>query len=176
MDVGLLIVRLVVGGLLAAHGLQHLTTRLGGHGIAGNAEFLRSLGYRGARAMAWLHGIGEIAGGVMLALGLFTPLASAAIIAVMVNAAVAVHAPNGLWVQQNGYEYPLVLSTVAAGMALTGPGALAIDAWVGLDLADWGAAGIILGVVLGVAALAMRHRVHTQGPDAREHRDLRTAA
>ena len=164
VDLGLLLVRIVVGALLAAHGLQKLTGWFGGPGLAGNTGFLEGLGYRRPRQMAWLHGVGETAAGVLVVLGLLTPLASATIIAVMLNAAIAVHAPNGLWVQQGGYEYPLVLTAVAAGLALTGPGSIALDAWAGWEPnGPWGIAGIAFGILAGTAALATRRtRTHHQ--------------
>lgn len=174
IDVGLLLVRVVVGGLLAAHGLQKLTGWFQGPGIAGHAGLLETLGYRRPRQMAWLHGLSETAAGLMLALGVLTPLASAAIIAVMLNAAVAVHARNGLWVQQGGYEYPLVLSVAAASIAVAGPGAIALDAWAGWDLSGmWGAAGIGLGVVIGAAALATRRATSTAEPRSDDRRSQR---
>lgn len=169
VDLGLLVVRVVVGALLAAHGLQKLTGWFGGPGVAGHTDTLASLGYRRPRELAWLHGLSETAAGVLLVLGLLTPLASAATIAVMLNAAVAVHAPNGLWVQQGGYEYPLVLAAVAAGLALTGPGAIAIDTWAGWELTGtWAVGGIALGVLAGLLALVAR-RAPRQGeaPDGR---------
>ncbi|MDP9021963.1 MAG: DoxX family protein [Actinomycetota bacterium] len=114
----------------------------------------------------------ETAGGVLLAVGLLTPLAAAAILAVMLNAAVVVHARNGVWVQQGGYEYPLVLGAVSAGIALTGPDAFALDAIAGWDLTGaWAAAGIIGGLAVGAAVLALRQQPQPAGQDRSERHD-----
>lgn len=156
-DIGLFLIRAVVGALLAGHGLQKLIGWFGGPGVEGNAEFLRSLGYRPPRPLSRLHGLAETGAGILLIAGLLTPAAAAAVIAVMVQAAVAVHARNGLWVQDGGYEYPLVLAATAAGIALTGPGAWSLDAWLGWDLTGaWALAGIAAGLAIGVLGLATR--------------------
>lgn len=157
MDLGLLLVRVVVGGLLAAHGMRKLTGWFGGPGLDGNTAFLRQLGYRRPRGMAWLHGIAETAAGVLLVMGMLTPLAVAAVVAVMLNAAVAVHVRNGLWAQRGGYEYPLVLGVVAAGLALAGPGRFSVDAFAGWDVAGWWAlVSIAAGLLTGTMTLTAR--------------------
>lgn len=158
MDFGLAIVRVVVGLLIAGHGVQKLSTRLGGVGLDQHTAFLDSLGYRPARLMAVAHAAVELGAGLLLALGLATPLAGALIIAVMINAAVAVHAPNGLWAQNGGMEYPLVLAVLAAAFTLGGPGAYALDTILGVEAqAAWGLGALVVGVVVGAVALALRH-------------------
>src|SRR3954447_1725240 len=123
MDTGLLIVRVVVGLLLMGHGAQKLFGWFGGHGIEGTGGFFHSLGFRPGKVFATLGGMTEFFGGLMFALGLFTPLAAVAIIAMMFNAAASVHAKNGLWVTSGGAEYTIVIAAVAAAIAFTGPGA-----------------------------------------------------
>lgn len=154
LDVGLLLLRVVVGLLLVGHGLQKLTGWFGGPGREGNARFLASLGYRNTHGLTWVHGLAETIGGLLIAVGLLLPLAAAAVIAVMVNAAVAVHAPKGLWSQNGGYEYPLVLGVSSAALALTGGGRFALEALIGwAPTAEWSIAGIGAGVILGILAL-----------------------
>src|SRR3982751_2357225 len=116
------VLRALIGGLFIGHGTQKLFGWFGGHGIAGTGGFFESLGYRPGKPHATLAGLTEAGGGLLLALGLFTPLAAAALIGVMVNAIGAVHWPNGLWVTEGGVEYPLVLAAVACALAFTGPG------------------------------------------------------
>jgi putative oxidoreductase len=158
MDVGLLVIRLAIGLFLAAHGAQKLFGSFGGHGLAGTGGFLESLGYRPGRANAALAGLAELGGGLLLALGLLTPLGAAAAIGVMVNAMGSVHWRNGIWSAEGGVEYPLVLAAVAAGLACTGAGEVSIDHALGLDLAgsDWGILAILIGVGTGVVLLASR--------------------
>lgn len=165
-DMGVLLIRVVPGVLLAAHGLQKLAGWFGGPGLDGHSEVLRSLGYRRPRALAWVNGWAETAGGLLLAAGLLTPLAAAAVLAVMLNAAVAVHGRDGLWVQEGGYEYPLVLATLAAGVALSGPGAVAVDGLIGWDTTGaWAVAGIIGGLAVGLAVLVSRRRTEPARDD-----------
>lgn len=116
MDVGLLLLRLVVGGLFIGHGSQKLFGSFGGHGLEGTGSFMGKLGYRPGRPMAALAGFAELASGALLLLGFFTPFAAAGIIGVMFNAIISVHWRNGVWNQDGGIEYPLVLCTVAAAV------------------------------------------------------------
>ncbi len=158
METGLLLLRLVVGLLFIGHGTQKLYGWFDGGGPDGTAEMFGSVGYRKPGTMAMVAGTAEAGAGVLLVLGLFTPLAGAAIIGVMLNAAVAVHWSNGLWSSNGGYEYPLVNATAGAALAFTGPGVLSLDGALGLPLAGvgWGFAAILLGLLVGAGALTMR--------------------
>lgn len=125
---GLLLVRLVVGLLFAGHGAQKLFGWFGGYGPKGTGGWMESIGIRPGVAMAVLAGLMELIGGALLALGLFTPLAALLIVLAMVGAIAKVHLKNGLWVTNNGYEYPLVLLVVVIGIAMVGAGAYSLDA------------------------------------------------
>src|SRR5438045_1260896 len=83
------------------HGSQKLFGWFGGHGLEGTGGFLHSLGYRPGKPFAALGGATELVGGLCLALGLLTPLAAIAIIAMMFSAAMSVHIGNGLWITAN---------------------------------------------------------------------------
>jgi putative oxidoreductase len=160
LDVGLLVIRLLVGGLLVGHGLQKLTGRLRGDGLEGTAGFFAQLGYPSPRATAAAAGLTEVGVGALFAVGFALPLAAAGLIGVMLNAAIAVHAANGLWVQHGGYEYPLVLGGLGLALALSGPGRYALTAGVGVEVAGLAAGGVaaLAGVGGGLAALALRRR------------------
>ncbi|GAA3811614.1 DoxX family membrane protein [Streptomyces phyllanthi] len=125
-DLGLLLLRLGTGGVLAAHGTQKLFGWFGGHGIQGTSAFMESVGYEPGRASAVASGLAETGGGTLLALGLATPAAGAAAAGGMAGAA-AVHTPNGFFNQEGGYEYAATLGLAAAGLAITGPGKLSLD-------------------------------------------------
>jgi putative oxidoreductase len=157
MDLGLLIVRLVIGITLAAHGSQKLLGWFGGYGIAGTGSFFEQLGFRPGRLHAALAGIAETAGGLLLAAGLLTPLAAAALIGVMVVAAGSVHWGKGFFLP-NGFEYTLVLAAGALGVAFTGPGAISLDRSLGIGWSgsSWGLAALLLGVLGGAAELFAR--------------------
>jgi putative oxidoreductase len=159
MSAGLLILRLVCGGLFAVHGSQKLFGWFGEYGLSGTGTFLEGLGFRPGRLFAAADGLAEFGGGVLLVLGLFGPIAAAAIIAGMVVAILTVHMGNGLLAITNGVELPLLYIASALCLALTGPGPYSIDAALGLS-ATWTpfvTALVLLGGVLGgLAGLGMR--------------------
>src|SRR5262245_58606902 len=128
MDTGLLLARMVLGLLMAAHGSQKLFGWFGGYGLAGTGGFFESLGFKPGRFFAAAAGTTEVAGGLLLASGLLGPLGPALIISVMVVAIATVHWPHGLFAQNNGIEVPLLYAAVAAAIALTGNGAYSLDA------------------------------------------------
>lgn len=131
MDLGLLIIRLVVGLSFAGHGAQKLFGSFGGYGLKGTGGFFESIGIKPGVLMAFLAGAGELVGGLFFAAGLFTPFASALIVIPMLVAIFTVHGKNGYWITSNGFEYNLALIAIAVGVALTGPGAYALDALIG---------------------------------------------
>lgn len=158
MSVGLLLLRLVVGLLLVGHGTQKLFGWFGGGGLDGTARGFASLGYRPGRVMAMLGGMAETLGGLSLALGLLTPLGSAAIIGAMLNAILSVHLPKGVWNTKGGFEFPLTNAAVATAVAFTGPGRYSIDHAIGFEPGHVvsGSFALLLGVVVGMIVYASR--------------------
>jgi putative oxidoreductase len=130
ISIGLLIIRLVIGLLFVGHGAQKLFGWFGGYGIKGTGGWFESIGIKPGATMALLAGLTELIGGLLFTLGLLTPLAGIMIAGTMVMAIVKVHGPNGLWATENGYEYNLILIAVTIGVALTGPGQYALDAFL----------------------------------------------
>lgn len=128
MDVGLLLIRLVVGLLFVGHGAQKLFGWFGGYGLKGTGGWFDSIGMKPGVALALLAGLAEFVGGLLFVLGFLTPVAGILLAVTMLMAIVKVHAANGLWSTANGYEYNLTLIAVTVGIALIGPGAFAIDA------------------------------------------------
>jgi putative oxidoreductase len=161
MDTGLLLLRVVLGLLMMGHGSQKLFGWFGGHGLEGTGGAFHGMGYRPGKFWAAVAGASELGGGCLLALGLLTPLGAAAIIGTMFNAAMAVHAKNGVWITSGGFEYTLVIATGAATLAFTGPGAASLDAALGLDLSGvwWGIAAIVVALVVGAASDIRRRAV-----------------
>jgi len=123
MDLGLLIIRLVIGLLFVGHGAQKLFGWFGGYGLKGTGGWLDSIGVKPGVAMALVAGLGELVGGLLFATGVGFWAGAVLIAITMLVAIVKVHGQNGLWVTQNGYEYNLTLIAVAIGLALVGPGA-----------------------------------------------------
>ncbi|MFF2964020.1 DoxX family protein [Streptomyces sp. NPDC057963] len=158
MDTGLLVLRLVAGLLVAGHGVQKVSFRLGGEGLAGGTEEFRRDGFRGGRLTALAAGGGQVGAGLFLTAGLLTPAAAMAAAGVM-TVATTVKWRNGLWVQHDGYEYPFFLVVVAAVLALTGPGRWSADHALGL--APWpvwvSVAALVLGPVSGLLTRALLH-------------------
>ncbi len=115
------------GLLLAGHGAQKLFGLFGGDGLTATGAWFAATGYRPGKVYAVIAGASEILGGLGLTLGLFTPLAAAAVIGVMINAMATVTAAHGLWTQDGGMEYNLCIAVVALGIAAIGPGRLALD-------------------------------------------------
>jgi putative oxidoreductase len=130
IDLGLLVIRLVIGVLFIGHGAQKLFGWFGGHGLKGTGGWFESIGMKPGVTMALVAGLSELVGGILFALGLLTPLAAILIAATMFMAIVKVHGQNGLWATSNGYEYNLTLLAVAIGIALIGPGQYAVDAFL----------------------------------------------
>ena len=157
MDTGLLIARVVLGLLMAAHGAQKLFGWFGGYGLAGTGGFFEQLGFRPGRFFAATAGTTEVVGGLLVAAGLLGPLGPALIVSVMVVAIATVHWPHGLFAQNNGIETPLLYAAGAVALALTGPGAYSLDALLRLSWSGeiaWIA--LALGVLGGMANLAIR--------------------
>jgi putative oxidoreductase len=147
----LVLVRVVVGVVMIAHGYNHWR---GGGKIAGTARWFSGLGLRYGTLQAWASVVTEIGAGLMLILGLLTPLACAAVVAVMLVAGILAHRPNGFFVFKEGYEYVLVLAVVALSLAMLGPGRVSVDHAAGIEVAGWTGGAVALGVaVLAVAGL-----------------------
>ncbi len=154
ISLGLLVVRIVVGLLLAGHGAQKLFGWFGGHGFAGTTGFLQSRGFKPAGFWTLLGGLGEFGGGVLLALGFLSPLGAIAIFASMLMAVLKFHWTKGLWVTNGGFEYPLVLLLLSLVLGLVGPGSYSLDALFGIALPTalfW--LGIAASIVVDVVGL-----------------------
>lgn len=169
MAYGLLVLRVIVGLTLAAHGTQKLFGWWGGHGIRGTGGFFAGLRFRMPVAMAALAGLGESAG-VLFALGIVTPLAALLMASTMVVAVGSVHISKGLFVGNGGYEYNLVLATVAIAVAATGPGRFSLDRAFGWDdnLSGvwWGVGVLVASLVGGALVLALRTPAPPEVPAA----------
>ncbi|WP_075098017.1 DoxX family protein [Sandaracinus amylolyticus] len=122
--VALTLLRVVAGVTMAAHGWQKV------EGFDGWRDTVASMGVPAADVLAALAVAGELGGGIGLALGLLTPLSALGVLAVMIVATTAVHLPNGFFAQDGGFEYPLLMATVALFFLLRGPGPYSVDAMV----------------------------------------------
>ena len=144
MALGHTLFRVAVGGTFFAHGAQKLFGWFGGHGLEATAGAFDSMGLKPGKRTAVAAGASEAGGGLLLALGLLTPAASAALIGVMSQAVRTVHLEKGFFVTEGGYEYNLILGASAFMLADAGPGPISLDEKLGLRLS---------GPVVALAAL-----------------------
>jgi putative oxidoreductase len=158
MDFGLVVARLVFGITMSAHGAQKLFGWFGGYGISGTGQFFESIGFRPGRVLAAAAGLGEVAGGLLVALGLLGPVGPALMLSVMIVAS-SLHWKNGLFATANGVELPLLYSGAAVALAFTGYGTYSLDALFGLARVwtpDLIGTVVALGVFGGVGNLVVR--------------------
>ena len=149
MSYGLLLLRIVLGGIMAAHGAQKLFGWWGGPGMQGTAGMCTSFAYRFPFLMACGLASAEFGGGLALATGFLTPLGALAVTVVMLNAVYLIHWAKGFWASNGGYEFNLLIAGAAVALAAMGPGRFSIDRAIGWDDSITG-----LWWALGVAGVA----------------------
>jgi putative oxidoreductase len=162
LSAGLLIVRLVLGPAMIAHGAQKLFGWFGGYGLAGTSSFFEGMGFR----PGWLYvasaSLAEITSGVLITLGLLGPVGPALMISPMLVASLTVHKGKGFFAGGNGIEVPFLYGGGALALVFTGYGAFSLDALLGLErlAKPWlAAAAVSTGVLGGLLALALRQPV-----------------
>ncbi|MBC2641916.1 MULTISPECIES: DoxX family protein [unclassified Rhodococcus (in: high G+C Gram-positive bacteria)] len=158
-DFAMLLLRVGLGLTMAAHGYHKIF--LAGR-LSGNAKWFESLGMRPGHLHARVAAGTEIAAGLALVVGLFTSVAAAAFVALMLVAAWTVHRTKGFYVMTSGWEYTFVIATTAVCVAMLGAGQISIDQMLfGANPAD-GWAGLVLaagvGILAGVTQLLLFYR------------------
>ncbi|HET8632984.1 MAG TPA: DoxX family protein [Gemmatimonadales bacterium] len=159
LSAGLLIGRVVLGGLMMGHGAQKLLGWFGGYGLRATGGFFESLGFRPGHLFAAMAASTEMLSGLLLLLGLFTPVAAALMISVMIVAAGSVHWKGGVFAATNGIEVPLLYGVGALALALTGAGRFSLDALLGtvrLFTPTVTLLVLAVGIAGGLANLALR--------------------
>jgi putative oxidoreductase len=165
-DLGLLILRLVVGLTMAAHGAQKAFGWWSGPGQTGWRGAMLRMGFRPAELWAAVSTAAELIGGLMLAFGLLTPFGAAAIIAQSIVIIGRAHLSKGFWNVNGGFEYPLLVAGVAAAVVFTGPGLISVDAAIAFEAEPLvKAACLVGGLIGGLAAYTVPDATST---DARE--------
>jgi putative oxidoreductase len=154
-DLALLVLRVTVGAIFLAHGINHI---FGGGKIAGTGRWFESLGMRPGWMHAWTASLTEIGAGALLVGGLVTPVAAAGVVGVMLVAWITNHRGNGFFIFRpgEGWEYVMTLTMTGVVIAMLGPGQWSIDDAAGLlGLAGWTGLWIALGAGAGGAALLL---------------------
>lgn len=155
-DIGLLVLRLVLGVIFLGHGLQKLGWFEGG-GYASSIDsqklFLSFFGYSSTTFLAWVLTFTEVGAGLSLLFGVATPLGVAAAIGIMFQFFAGTQWDGGLFGNetQGGFEFTLSMAAAAAVLAFVGPGQFSIDHAIGwkLDGLRGGVAAVALAVVVG---------------------------
>jgi putative oxidoreductase len=153
VSAGLLILRVMVGIVMLAHGYNHIFR---GGRIPGTGRWFESLGMKPGVLHAWLASLTELAAGTMLVLGLLTPLAAAGVVGVMLVALITNHLKNGFFIFRpgEGYEYVLTLCMVGLAIGALGAGEFSIDDAIDLDWVGWTGLAIA-GIAGGGGALLL---------------------
>jgi putative oxidoreductase len=158
-DLGLLLLRAAVGTTLVAHGVQKAFGIWGGQGLDWFKNSLSDMGYQHADVLTYVAAGTQMAAGVLLVLGLFTPLAAAAALAYVINglaANVAAHHDAGYigFLLPGGYEYQILLTVALVAIILVGPGRYGFDAGRGWAVRPFfgSFAALLLGIGVGVGA------------------------
>jgi putative oxidoreductase len=149
---GLLASRLAIGLSYAAHGAQKAFGWFEGPGPEGAAGFMDSLGFRPGKQYATVASDGELAAGLMIALGLGGPIGPAIVLSGMIVAQTTVHAKNGFFAGKNGIELGLLYASAALAFASSGYGDLSLDHALGLDEKLRHPAFTALALAAGIAA------------------------
>ena len=167
MDIALLIVRLVIGLGMAAHGAQKLFGWFGGYGLAGTGGFFEGLGFKPGKLFAAAAGLSEVGSGLLIALGIGGALGPAVLIMVMLVAIATVHISKGFFSANGGWELNAAYISVALMLAFTGFGAYSLDRVLGLNiLTDPRQVWIALGAAVVLALLNVLARRPTASPQA----------
>jgi len=154
-DLGLLLIRAVVGLTFAAHGAQKAFGWWGGPGWSGWSGAVGRMGFRPATPWAVIAIIAELVGGLLLAVGLLTPLAAMALVGQSVVIIGKAHWAKGFWNRDGGFEFPLSLGAAAASIGLIGPGALCLDVALAIVPGPELRVGLVaVGLVGGLVAYA----------------------
>ncbi|HEY3723693.1 MAG TPA: DoxX family protein [Acidimicrobiia bacterium] len=152
VNAGLLILRVMVGIVMIAHGYNHIFR---GGRIKGTAGWFESLGMKPGVLHAWLASLTELGAGLLLIAGLLTPLAAAGVVGVMLVALITNHLKNGFFIFRpgEGYEYVLTLCMVGLAIGAIGAGEWSVDNAIDLGWIGW--TGLLVAAIAGGGGAAV---------------------
>src|SRR5262249_13878458 len=169
VPLGLLVLRLVIGLIMAAHGAQKLFGWWGGPGMTSWTAAMTRLRIPPAQPWAWISALSEFLGGLGLAVGFLIPLPDLAIAGAMLVAIALIHWPKGFWNTKGGFEFNLSILAAVTAVALTGPGAFSLDAALRIHLSEpltliAGTIALLVGVGIALATRTPQPPTETQPP------------
>ncbi|WET83321.1 DoxX family protein [Amycolatopsis sp. QT-25] len=157
IDLGLLVLRVVLGVTMGAHGLQHLFGAFGGPGVGGFARVLGNFGYTQTTLLSWITGISEVVGGALVLVGLFTPVGAAALLGVCANIVYVKFGGGFFQKEGQGFEFELLLAAASLTVLLAGSGRIALDVntpWRKRPL-SFGLIGLVVAAAASVVVLVL---------------------
>lgn len=170
-DAGLLILRLVVGGLMAGHGSQKLFGWFEGPGLKGTRGMVESMGFKPGAPWAVAASASEFGGGVLTTTGFLHPLGPLGTIGAMLIAALKVHGGKPIWATKGGAELPVINIATALALSMTGPGRLSLDNLFGIRLPR----ALVAAVAVIEAALIVMGLIRSAPPTEEETVEERPA-
>jgi len=172
VNLALLIVRVVIGLTIAAHGYGKFF--LGGK-IPGTAGWFDSMGMKPGKLHAYLAAGTEVGGGLMFAAGFLTPIAAASIVALMVVATWTVHRDSGFFIVAGGWEYNFILASMAIAVAAGGAGKFSIDYKLELIKPFDGWTGLVIAIGIGVGSAIGQLAIFYHPPAAADEAEPESA-
>jgi putative oxidoreductase len=151
VNLGLLLLHGFLGAALVAHALQKLVV----FRFAGTTNYIASLGFRTPRLLAAAVIANELAGGILVGLGLLLPLGAALIASTMLVAARSDHRGKGWFITGAGAEYVVTNAVLAVALAAVGGGRYSLDSVLSLDLVGIGWALAVIVFALVAAAFVL---------------------
>lgn len=168
VDFALLILRVVLGLIFIGHGSQKLFGWFGGWGIPATGKSFAKIGLFPGSLWAIIAGLTETLGGLGLVLGLFTPIAAALIVTVMLMAIVKIHGSKGFWNTKGGIEFPFLNLTVATVIGLSGSGLFSLDNLLGISFEmPW---TFVLSMAIGILGIVVALESDTLNSEKHELR------
>ncbi len=165
MDLALLVLRIVVGLYVGAHGAQKLFGWFNGPGLQKTEGFLGGmLGFRPAGLWAPAVGLAEFGGGLMMALGLLGPLGPIGVASSMITATMVVHWAKGPWGSEGGYEQTLTNLAAAVAVAIAGVGSYSVDSWLVISIPVWISEAVAALALIGVLLAIGTRKAQLQVP------------